>query len=85
MKTLQEIQKELDETKWRQSEIAKTDLSGKYGYCLDCPYINIDNLTCSISHNERVAISACAEAYRRSRKEFEVKPNKRGKNDKNKR
>ena len=68
-KELTELQKELDETKWRQSEIAREDLSGKYGYCLDCPYINIDTLICTLPHKDRIVLSSCAKAYIKSREE----------------
>lgn len=56
-------QVELDQIKWRQSQIAKIDLSGKYEYCRYCEYCNLDKTTCCLSQADKERLSACGESW----------------------
>lgn len=65
-KTNLQVQKELDEEKWVDSEKAKTDLSGAMDYCDYCSKQYIGG--CSAIQLDRVMDCLCAKAYNRSRK-----------------
>lgn len=64
MATNKETQKRLDKNKYISSEFWGEDMSGQMDYCAFCEY-RTDYNTCSIIHEERVEISACATAYNR--------------------
>lgn len=64
MATNKQIQKSVDKSKWLASEFWGEDMSGQMGYCAFCKH-RTDHNTCSIIHEERVEISACATAYNR--------------------
>lgn len=56
-----ERQKSLDKKKWDKSVEMRVDMSGKMFYCTRCKKRKED--ICTISHEQRVAESACAKAY----------------------
>ena len=59
------LQKELDEKKYRQSELAKTDLSGRMDYCNGCTFNVFDmqeqHMVCDLDDVSRAANLVCAK------------------------
>ncbi len=59
------LQKELDEKKYRQSELAKTDLSGRMEYCKDCSFntydVRVDHMICNLDSKSRAENIVCAK------------------------
>lgn len=59
------LQKELDEKKYRQSELAKTDLSGRMDYCKDCTFnqfdITVQHNKCFLDSRSRAENLVCAK------------------------
>ena len=68
---LRQLQKELDEKKHRQSEIAKQDLGGRMEYCKDCYFLKFDtekqHLICNLDQNSKEINSVCAKNYVRGK------------------
>lgn len=68
---LRKLQKELDEKKHRQSEIAKQDLSGRMEQCKDCYFLKFDtekqHLICNLDQNSKEINSVCAKNYVRGK------------------
>lgn len=60
----EKLQKELDKTKYIQSEIAKQDLSGKMPYCKNCAFqrCNLERTrnTCHLDRQMVVEYQVCA-------------------------
>lgn len=59
------LQKELDEKKYRQSELARTDLSGRMDYCNGCTFNVFDmqeqHMVCDLDNVSREANLVCAK------------------------
>lgn len=55
---LNELQKQLDEKKYLESEIARRDLSGKMSYCEGCSFRHFAD--CQLTHESRIANNVCA-------------------------
>ena len=66
---LRQLQKELDEKKHRQSEIAKQDLGGRMEYCKDCYFLKFDtekqHLICNLDQISKEINSVCAKNHLR--------------------
>lgn len=60
---LQELQKQLDEKKYFESQIAKQDLSGKMFYCEDCIFRHYAD--CQLIQESRVVNCVCARQENR--------------------
>lgn len=58
----EEKQAWLDGRKWRKSEEAREDLSGKMKYCAHCNCKNV-NGKCGVPQSERERRNLCAKAY----------------------
>lgn len=71
---LKNKQKELDEKKYRQSEIAKQDLAGRMEYCDGCYFVKFDHekghVICNLDERSKIENQVCAKNYVR-RKENE--------------
>ena len=65
---LPKIQKELDEKKYRHSEIAKIDMSGKMEYCIECSFKTLGK-DCSLHQLGREKHFVCARQYIQLKKE----------------
>lgn len=61
----EEKQAWLDGRKWRESEEAREDLSGKMPYCAHCIYCDKVNGECGVPQTERERRTLCATAYNR--------------------
>lgn len=61
MEDLEKLQKELDEKKWLESEIAHQDLSGKMFYCNYCPFRDSYLKVCGLPTAEIQKYSQCAK------------------------
>ena len=59
-KILARKQKELDKRKWKLSEKAETDLSGKMTYCYFCPYRIVTSCAATQEHREKETLCAVA-------------------------
>lgn len=60
MEDLKELQKELDEKKWLDSENTKKDLTGKMPYCNYCPFQDNYLKICSATEQFVIDASQCA-------------------------
>lgn len=56
------LQKQLDEKKYRQSEIGRVDLSGKMEYCKCCNLCYQHFKQCQLDQSSREANQVCAKA-----------------------
>lgn len=67
----QNLQKELDEKKYLQSQTARQDLGGRMSYCTDCYFLKFDtekkHLICNLDESSRVANQVCAKNYIRGK------------------
>ena len=59
------LQKELDEKKYRQSELARQDLAGRMEYCNGCSFnvfdIQEQHMVCDLDHTSRTENCVCAK------------------------
>lgn len=59
------LQKELDEKKYRQSEIARQDLAGRMEYCKNCTFniydAKVERMICNLDHLSRTENCVCAK------------------------
>ena len=66
---LRQIQKELDDKKYIQSQTARQDLSGRMPYCSDCYFLKFDtekkHLICDLDQNSRAINCVCAKNHLR--------------------
>ena len=62
-------QKQLDESKWLASELAKEDMSGAMFYCDACEK-QYNGYVCGSTQEERESNHLCAKAYNRLGKEL---------------
>ena len=71
---LENLQKELDEKKYLQSQTARQDLGGRMSYCTDCYFLKFDiekqHLICNLDEPTRVLNCVCAKNHVR-RLEYE--------------
>ena len=65
---LTEIQQQLDEQKYLESQKWQKDMSGSMPYCKECEFRDKPFLACRISHEERVEKKACEKAAKTRRK-----------------
>lgn len=61
---LNELQKQLDEKKYFESQVARQDLSGKMFYCETCIFKSKEQ-TCELTNESRVANCVCARQEQR--------------------
>lgn len=87
---LKELQEELDEKKYRQSEIAQLDLGGNMDFCHNCAFKrkNAENdlFHCNLDRFSVVINQVCAKNYLRNKEANgfkQQKPTTRKRNTKN--
>ena len=81
---LKNLQKQLDEKKYLQSQTARQDLGGRMPYCTNCYFLKFDtekmHLICNLDESSRVANQVCAKNFRRAEdatKRFQEKTSRR--------
>lgn len=76
MEDLKQLQKQLDEKKWLESEIARQDLTGKMFYCNVCPYQDKYLKICTATEQFIMENSQCArmELKRKEPEKLIIKP-----------
>lgn len=85
MVELTELQKQLDETKYFQSQTAKQDLGGRMEYCENCYFQKFDSnkghLICNLDESSKVSNYVCAKNYLRRKDNGKTKQNTRTTNN----
>lgn len=68
---IKNLQKQLDEKKYFQSQTARQDLGGRMEYCAECYFLKFDtekkHLICNLDEHSRVVNQVCAKNYLRGK------------------